>query len=451
MKSILIIDDEKEICESIKMILEYEGYQVNAFTSAKEGLQKISDLPYSGMLLDIQMPEMSGFDVLQKVKQTNPNISVIIISAHGSVENAIKATRLGAFDFIEKPIDRDKLLISVRNAVEQSNLLAENKEIKKSLEGEGDIIGESKAIKNILELVQKVAPLDTRVLITGENGSGKELVARAIHKNSPRKDKPFIEVNCAAIPNELIESELFGHEKGSFTGAVQQRIGKFELANKGTIFLDEIGDMSQQAQAKVLRAIEDGKIERVGGGKKIEVDVRIIAATNKDLKDEISKNNFREDLFHRLNVIPINIPALRERKEDIPLLVNYFADDIVKKHKKPPVKFLNDAIDFLKTFSWSGNIRELKNTIERIIILVDKKEISKKDIEFLFSPGQSSVDDIIDDSKSFQDFKEKAERAFILRQLNENGWNISKTAEILDIQRSHLYNKMKKYGIEKEE
>ncbi len=451
MKSILIIDDEKEICESIKMILEYEGYQVNAFTSAKEGLQKISDLPYSGMLLDIQMPEMSGFDVLQKVKQTNPNISVIIISAHGSVENAIKATRLGAFDFIEKPIDRDKLLISVRNAVEQSNLLAENKEIKKSLEGEGDIIGESKAIKNILELVQKVAPLDTRVLITGENGSGKELVARAIHKNSPRKDKPFIEVNCAAIPNELIESELFGHEKGSFTGAVQQRIGKFELANKGTIFLDEIGDMSQQAQAKVLRAIEDGKIERVGGGKKIEVDVRIIAATNKDLKDEISKNNFREDLFHRLNVIPINIPALRERKEDIPLLVNYFADDIVKKHKKPPVKFLNDAIDFLKTFSWSGNIRELKNTIERIIILVDKKEISKKDIEFLFSFGQSSVDDIIDDSKSFQDFKEKAERAFILRQLNENGWNISKTAEILDIQRSHLYNKMKKYGIEKEE
>lgn len=451
MKSIIIIDDEKEICESIKMILEYESYQVNAFTSAREGLQKISDLPYSAMLLDIQMPEMSGFDVLQKVKQSNPNISVIIISAHGSVENAIKATRLGAFDFIEKPIDRDKLLISVRNAVEQSNLLTENTEIKKSLEGEGEIIGESKAIKNILELIQKVAPLDTRVLITGENGSGKELVARAIHKNSPRKDKPFIEVNCAAIPNELIESELFGHEKGSFTGAVQQRIGKFELANKGTIFLDEIGDMSHQAQAKVLRAIEDGKIERVGGGKKIEVDVRIIAATNKDLKDEISKNNFREDLFHRLNVIPINIPALRERKEDIPLLVNYFANDIIKKHKKPPVKFLNDAFDFLKTFSWSGNIRELKNIIERIIILVDKREISKKDIEFLFTPGQSSVDNIIDESKSFQDFKEKAERAFILRQLNENGWNISKTAEILDIQRSHLYNKMKKYGIEKEE
>ncbi len=451
MKSILIIDDEKEICESIKMILEYEGYQVNAFTSAKEGLQKISDLPYSGMLLDIQMPEMSGFEVLQKVKKSNPNISVIIISAHGSVENAIKATRLGAFDFIEKPIDRDKLLISVRNAVEQSNLLTENKEIKKTLEGESEIIGESNAIKNILELVQKVAPLDTRVLITGENGSGKELVARAIHKNSPRKEKPFIEVNCAAIPNELIESELFGHEKGSFTGAVQQRIGKFELANKGSIFLDEIGDMSQQAQAKVLRAIEDGIIERVGGGKKIEVDVRIIAATNKELKDEISKGNFREDLFHRLNVIPINLPALRERKEDIPLLVNYFANDIVKKHKKPPVKFLNDAIDFLKTFSWSGNIRELKNTIERIIILVDKREVTKKDIEFLFTPGQSSVDDIIDDSKSFQEFKEKSERAFILRQLNENAWNISKTAEILDIQRSHLYNKMKKYGIEKEE
>jgi len=451
MKSILIIDDEKEICESIKMILEYEGYNVNAFTSAKEGLQKISTSKFSALLLDIQMPEMNGFEVLTKVKEINKYLSVIIISAHGSVENAIKATRLGAFDFIEKPIDRDKLLISVRNAVEQSNLLTENIEIRKSLEGEGEIIGNSKAIRNILELVEKVAPLDTRVLITGENGTGKELVARAIHKNSLRKDNAFIEVNCAAIPNELIESELFGHEKGSFTGALQQRIGKFELANKGTIFLDEIGDMSLQAQAKVLRAIEDGKIERVGGGKKIEVDVRLIAATNKNLKEEISNGNFREDLFHRLNVIPINIPPLRERKEDIVMLVKYFADDIVKKHKKPPVKFHDDAIDLLKSASWSGNIRELKNIIERIIILIDKREIAKSDIEFLFSPGQSSIDDIIDDSKSFQEFKEKAERAFILRQLNENGWNISKTAEILDIQRSHLYNKMKKYGIEKGE
>jgi DNA-binding NtrC family response regulator len=451
MKSILIIDDEIQICESIKMILDYAGYESIYTTDAKEGLKKLADNQYSALLLDIQMPEMSGFEVIKKVKVSNPDLSVIIISAHGSVENAIKATKLGAFDFIEKPIDRDKLLISVRNAVEQSNLLIENKEIKKSLEGEGKILGESKAIKNILEMIEKVAPLDTRVLITGENGSGKELVARAIHQNSLRNDKPFVEVNCAAIPNELIESELFGHEKGSFTGAVQKRIGRFELANEGTLFLDEIGDMSHQTQAKVLRAIEDGKIERVGGGKKIEVNVRIIAATNKNLKEEIEKENFREDLFHRLNVIPIKIPPLRERLEDIPILIEHFAGDISNKHKKGPVKFNSDAIQFLKSLTWSGNVRELRNIVERIIIIVDKSEIDKKDIEFLFAPGQASMDDIIDGSNSFQEFKEKAERVFILKQLNINNWNISKTAEMLEIQRSHLYNKMKKYEIEKGE
>jgi len=451
MNSILIIDDEKEICESIKMILEYEGYSVTYSTSATEGISKLSSNNYSGLLLDIQMPEMSGFEVLKKVKVKNPSLSVIIISAHGSVENAIRATKLGAFDFIEKPIDRDKLLLSTRNAVEQFNLLTENIEIKKVLEGGGDILGNSKQIKNILELIEKVAPLNTRVLITGENGTGKELVARAIHKNSIRKDNPFIEVNCAAIPNELIESELFGHEKGSFTGAVQQRIGKFELANKGTIFLDEIGDMSHQTQAKVLRAIEDGKIERVGGGKKIDVDVRIIAATNKNLQDEIEKENFREDLFHRLNVIPIEIPPLRERKDDIPILLEFFANDITARHKKAPTKFTADAIKLLQEMNWSGNVRELRNIVERIIIIIDKKEIERKDIEVLFAPSRATVDSIIDDSNSFQEFKEKAERAFIVKQLNENNWNISKTAEILDIQRSHLYNKMKKYEIEKGE
>jgi DNA-binding NtrC family response regulator len=451
MNTILIIDDEKEICESIKMILEYEGYSVYYSTSAIKGLSQLEEKLFSCLLLDIQMPEMSGFEVLKKVKENYSSLSVIIISAHGSIENAIKATRLGAFDFIEKPIDRDKLLISVRNGVEQVKLLTENLEIKKSLEGEGEILGQSKSIKSILELIEKVAPLDTRVLITGENGTGKELVARAIHKKSQRKDKPFIEVNCAAIPNELIESELFGHEKGSFTGAVSQRIGKFELANKGTIFLDEVGDMSAQAQAKVLRAIEDGKIERVGGGKKIDVDVRIIAATNKELPEEIEKQNFREDLYHRLNVIPVNIPPLKDRKEDIPILVEHFVQEITTRHKKPPVKFQDDAVKLLQENNWSGNVRELKNIVERIIIIVDKREISRKDIEPLFKPGKESVDDIIEASNSFQEFKEKAERAFILKQLNENNWNISKTAELMDIQRSHLYNKMKKYGIEKGE
>ncbi len=451
MKSVLIIDDEIQICESISMILDYEGYAVEFTTSANEGLEKFSSKDFAAVFLDIQMPEMNGFEVLKKIKEQKPTASVIIISAHGSVDNAIKATRLGAFDFLEKPIDREKLLISVRNATESASLKEEYEEIKKVWVGDGEILGKSKAIQNILQMIDKVAPLDTRVLITGENGTGKELVARAIHKKSERKDKSFVEVNCAAIPNELIESELFGHEKGSFTGAVQQRIGRFELANKGTLFLDEVGDMSHQAQAKVLRAIEDGRIERVGGGKKIEVDVRLIAATNKNLKEEIEKGNFREDLFHRLNVIPINVPPLRERTEDIPILVEKFTNEISVKHKKPVTKFSDDAIQILKNQSWTGNVRELRNIIERVIIIVGKKEITAKDISFMFAGNQHSVDELVDISNSFQEFKEKAERVFILRQLRANDWNISKTAEVLEIQRSHLYNKMKKYEIEKDE
>ena len=451
MNSIIIIDDEKEICESIKMILEYEGYTVDYSTNSPDGIEKISNGQFSALLLDIQMPEMNGFEVIKKVKEINPVLSVIIISAHGSVENAIKATKLGAFDFIEKPVDRDKLLLSVRNAVDQTNLILENKEIKRSLSGSEKILGNSKPIRNILDLIEKVAPLDTRVLITGDNGTGKELVAKAIHNQSMRKDKSFVEVNCAAIPNELIESELFGHEKGSFTGAVQQRIGRFELANKGTLFLDEIGDMSLQAQAKVLRAIEDGKIERVGGGKKIEVDVRIISATNKNLLEEIEKGNFREDLYHRINVIPIQIPPLRERIDDIPVLINNFIEEITAKHKKPIIKLNDDAMKYMQSMEWSGNVRELRNSVERIIIIIDKREITRKDIEILFSTGHNHLTDIIDINNSFQEFKEKAERAFILKQLEANNWNVSKAAEVLDIQRSHLYNKMKKYGIDKAE
>ena len=449
MKSILIIDDEIGICESVKLILDYEGYETDYATSGKEGLEKLNENEYSALLLDIQMPEMNGFEVLKKVKNQFPFISVIIISAHGSLENAIKATKLGAYDFIEKPIDREKLVISTRNAVDKSALVEENVEIKKSLLGDGLILGKSNIIKDILLMIEKVAPLDTRVLISGENGTGKELVARAIHNQSKRKDKPFIEVNCAAIPNELIESELFGHEKGSFTGASQQRIGRFELAKNGTLFLDEVGDMSPQAQAKVLRAIEGGKIERVGSGKKIEVDVRIIAATNKNLKEEIAKENFREDLYHRLNVIPIFVPPLRDRVEDIPILINHFVNDITSRYNKPLVKFAKDAIELLQSQKWSGNIRELRNVIERVIIIIDKQFVDKNDLHFLFPEVTSSVDDLMLKSNTFQDFKEKTERAFILKQLNNNNWNISKTAKQLDIQRSHLYNKIKKYGIEK--
>jgi two-component system, NtrC family, nitrogen regulation response regulator NtrX len=451
MNSILIIDDEKGICESIKMILDYEGYQTDYSMLPSEGLNKIDSQNFSAVLLDIQMPEMNGFEVLKKVREKYTNLSVIIITAHGSLENAIKATKLGAFDFVEKPIDRDKLLISVRNAVDQNKLLLDNEDMKRTIFGEGKILGRSRAIQDILQLIEKVAPLDTRILLTGENGTGKELVARAIHTKSLRKDKPFIEVNCAAIPNELIESELFGHEKGSFTGAVQQRIGKFELATKGTIFLDEVGDMSLQAQAKVLRVIEDGKLERVGGAKKIEADVRIISATNKNLIEEIGKERFREDLYHRLNVIPLNIPALRERTEDIPILINYFSNEITSKYKKTPVNFDEESIKYLQNMPWTGNVRELRNAVERIIIITDKKQVTKQDVESLFVIGKANFTDLIDQSNSFQEFKEKAERAFILKQLKSNDWNISKTAEILDIQRSHLYNKMKKYEIEKED
>lgn len=451
MNSVFIIDDEKEICESIKMILELEGYSVDYSTNSIEGLNRVQNDNFSALLLDIQMPQINGFEVLKKIKESENHISVIIISAHGSVENAIKATKLSAFDFIEKPIDRDKLLISVRNATSQSNLLKENTEIKKKILTDDKILGKSHAIQNVLETIEKVAPLDTRVLITGENGTGKELVAKAIHYKSNRKDNPFVEVNCAAIPNELIESELFGHEKGSFTGALNQRIGKFELANTGTIFLDEIGDMSVQAQAKVLRAIEDNKIERVGGNKKIEIDVRIISATNKNLKEEIKKGNFREDLYHRLNVIPLFVAPLKERIEDIPILIKSFTDEITNKHGKPSIKFADDAIRYLQTLPWTGNIRELKNAIERIIILIDKREMERKDIEGLFGQGQEQIGSLINESNSFQDFKERAERAFIVKKLKELDWNISKTAEVLEIQRSHLYNKMKKYNIERKD
>ncbi len=449
MKSILVIDDEKEICESIKMILEYEDYSVDYTTDSSKGLQKIEYGSFDALLLDIQMPVKTGFEVLNWLKENNYEIKVVMISAHGSVENAIKATKLGAFDFLEKPIDREKLLISVRNAVEQTSLLKENKKLKKELSTNDTIIGKSSSIKTILETIARVAKTDARVLITGENGTGKELVAQEIHKQSNRSSKELIEVNCAAIPHELIESELFGHEKGAFTGAIKQRIGKFELADGGNLFLDEIGDMSLQAQAKVLRAVEEGRIERVGGASKIEVDVRLIAATNKDLLAEIEKGNFREDLFHRLNVIPIHVPPLRERKDDIPLLVEHFSKMLCEKNKYPQKTYSDGAIKVLQSFTWKGNIRELRNFIERIVIMIPQQNITEKEINSFIPVSGSNVDDILCISNSFQEFKEKAEKAFIQKQLQANGWNISKTADILGIQRSHLYNKLKKYEIEK--
>lgn len=455
MNSILIIDDEKEICESIKMILEYEDFHVDYSTDAYHGLEKIKFDSFDAMLLDIQMPGKNGFEILESIKNDNLDISIIMISAFSSLDNAVKATKLGAFDFLEKPIDRDKLLISVRNAINHTKLIKENKLLKNDL-NKSVMLGSSQGMKLIQETIEKVAKTEARVLITGENGTGKELVAKAIHYRSNRKEKPFIEVNCAAIPNELIESELFGHEKGSFTGAMNQRFGKFELANNGTLFLDEIGDMSLQAQAKVLRAIEDSKIERVGGSKKIDVNVRILSATNKNLIEEIEKGNFREDLYHRLNVIPIYVPPLRERKDDIPELIKYFVDEYSIKNGIAKKTFTTNSIKLIQSQNFSGNIRELKNLVERILILVNDNIIDDENIISLLSPNKSVANNnnnknsMLDSTNNYQEFKEITEKAFILKQLDLNNWNISKTAEILDIQRSHLYNKMKKYGIEKD-
>lgn len=451
MNRILIVDDEKEICESIKLILEFEDYTAGYINDGNLAPGVLSEESYDMVLLDIQMGTSNGFEILQQIKAVHPALPVVMISAYGNIQNAVQATRLGAFDFLEKPIDRDKLLITVRNALSQINLARENERLRIESLSDTKILGESSAIKKVLDLIAKVAETDVRVFITGENGTGKELVAKAIHEMSQRKNSPYVDINCAAIPNELIESELFGHEKGAFTGAIQNKTGKFELAHKGTLFLDEIGDMSLQAQAKVLRIIEEGKVEKVGGNKKIEVDVRIISATNKNLKEEIEKGNFREDLFHRLNVIPIVIPPLRERTEDIPILVKAFTERISEKYKKKTKQFSNDAIELMKQLPWKGNIRELRNIVERIIIIVDKPVIQKSDLESLLPYEKQSINDLIDQSNSFQDFKEKAEKAFILKQLEANGWNVSKTAELLEIQRSHLYNKMKKYGIEKGE
>ncbi len=451
MKTILITDDEKSIRDSVGIILNYEKYNPLYAENGKKALELIenSEHQIDLVILDVKMPEMDGIEVLQEIKKLNKDLPVIMISGHGTIETAVEATKLGAYDFITKPLDRDKLLITIRNALEHKKLLTEFEEIKVQLEGKERILGESAKIKEIIELIERIAPTESRVLITGENGTGKELVAKAIYRLSKRKDKPFVEVNCAAIPNELIESELFGHEKGAFTGATSQRIGKFEQANGGTIFLDEVGDMNLSAQAKVLRTLEEGKIERVGGNKLIEVDVRVIAATNKNLLEEIKKGNFREDLYHRLNVIPINVPPLRERLEDIPILIKAFTEEICRRNGIPIKNFTERAINYLKGLEWSGNVRELKNVVERFIILTRKDTIDIQDIEILTVTKGSVVDDIIFTSKTFQEFKERAEAAFIKHQLEIHNWNISKAAESMDIERAHLYTKMKKYGLER--
>jgi len=450
MKTILVVDDEKSVRDSLKMVLEFESYDVQFAENGPEALRQLAAAPVDLVLLDVKMAGMDGLEVLQRLREKRIDLPVIMISGHGTIETAVEATKLGAFDFLPKPLDRDKLLVTVRNALQVAKLAEDYRKLRESVEGKWQILGESAKVKEILALLERVAPTDVRVLITGENGTGKELVARAIQRLSKRGNKPFIEVNCAAIPSELIESELFGHEKGSFTGATSQRIGKFEQADGGTLFLDEIGDMSFRAQAKVLRALEEGTIERVGGAKLISVDVRVIAATNKNLEEEIKKGNFRDDLYHRLRVIPVHVPALRERRDDIPLLVRAFVDDVCLRNGMARKSMSEDSLRRLSMSEWHGNVRELKNTVERLVILSPGTTIDISLLDASASGGRGDSDDLIGRGGTFQEFKERAEAAFIKRQLEIHKWNISKTAEALDIQRSHLYTKMKRYGLTKE-
>ncbi|MBC7567313.1 MAG: sigma-54-dependent Fis family transcriptional regulator [Pedobacter sp.] len=464
MAKILIIDDERAIRSTLREILEYENYEVEDIDNGNEGLELIKKKKFDLVLCDIKMNRMDGMEVLEQALAFSPDLPFIMISGHGTVETAIEASKKGAFDFISKPPDLNRLLITVRNALDRGTLVTETKVLKRKASKTRDILGSSVNINKIKETIERVAPTEARVLITGANGSGKELVARWLHEKSNRADSPLIEVNCAAIPSELIESELFGHEKGSFTSAVKQRIGKFELANGGTLFLDEIGDMSLSAQAKVLRALQEHKISRVGGEKELEVNVRVLAATNKDLMKEIEDGNFRMDLYHRLNVINIHVPHLRERIEDIPEIAQNFLEDICRDYGMPVKKISEGGMFALQRLPWTGNVRELHNMIERLIILSDKV-ITEHDVVAFANPGGgtnigAAVDngslvaaakDGLDYEKfnNFQEYKDHAEREFIKYKLEKNNWNVSKTADDIDIQRSHLYSKIEKFGLKR--
>ncbi len=385
MSKILVIDDERAIRNSLKEILEYEKHEVELAEDGPTGIKLVASGNFDVVLCDIKMPKMDGLEVLEKLQEDHPEIPIIMISGHGNIDTAVEAIKKGAFDFIEKPLDLNRILITLRNATDKTTLIKETKTLKRKVNKTFDIVGESEAITNVKEMIDRVAPTDARVLITGPNGTGKELVARWLHEKSNRAHMPFVAVNCAAIPSELIESELFGHEKGAFTSAIKQRSGKFEQAHEGTLFLDEIGDMSLSAQSKVLRALQENKITRVGSDKDINVSVRVVAATNKNLQKEIDAGNFREDLFHRLSVIIIQVPALSERIDDIPILTNHFIEQICAEYGIPPKKISNQAIKVLQSFGWTGNIRELRNVIERLIILSDK-EITEDDVKKFAKP-----------------------------------------------------------------
>ena len=451
-RRILVIDDEQGIRAALGQLLEYEGYEVRTVSSAPDGVTEFQKWRPDLVFLDVKMAGMDGMEALKKIRELDPTALVVMISGHATIRTAVEATQAGAYEILEKPLDTDRILVMLRNAFTNLDLKEENTRLRESIDAPFEIVGKSPVMRAMMEKVEKVAATPARVLITGENGTGKELVARALHRQSPRANKPFVEVNCAAIPGELIESELFGHMRGSFTGAVADRAGKFEQANKGTLFLDEIGDMSLAAQAKVLRVLQDNVITRIGGSKAISVDVRVIAATNKTLESEIASGKFREDLYYRLNVVPIHVPPIRERREDIPLLAQYFASTLSAREGIPPRTFAQDALDRLAGLDWPGNVRELKNTVERLLILAPESQIASRDIDRL--AGQRALDDAgmasLSQCKTFEEFKDAAERAFLLNKLREFDWNVSETARAVEMPRSNLYKKIERYSLARE-
>lgn len=453
MPKILIIDDERAIRKALREILEYEKFDICEAEDGEQGIEMIKRNDFDVVVCDIKMPKKDGIEVLEAVGQMGKYVPLIILSGHGNIETAVEAVKKGAFDFIPKPPDLNRLLITIRNAMDKTNLITETKVLKKKVNKTIEIVGESMPIMKILADIDKVAPTDARVLITGENGSGKELVARWIHEKSNRANGPLVEVNCAAIPSELIESELFGHEKGAFTSAIKQRIGKFEEANGGTLFLDEIGDMSLSAQAKVLRALQENKITRVGGEKEIKVDVRIVAATNKNLLREIEENKFRMDLYHRLGVILIHVPSLNDRKSDIPLLCDYFLDIICQEYGMAKKEIDSNGMEILQSRNWTGNIRELRNIVERLVIM-SGKDISVEDVERYCNidvneTNKSSVDKDFDSFNNLQQFGDYMRKSFIESKLEKVDWSTAKASELLGISKEELSQQMDAFGLSK--
>jgi len=454
---ILVIDDEAAIRDSLKMTLEYEGYEFIGAATGQEGLTLAEREAPDLVLLDVKMPGMDGLEVLDRLRAANDSLPVVVVSGHGTISTAVEATKKGGFDFIEKPFASDKVLVTLRNALDQRTLRDENRSLKRAVEIRHQMIGDSTALKEVTAAIRRAAPTNATVLIQGESGVGKELVARTIHRNSLRSRERFVQVNCAAIPEELIESELFGHEKGSFTGATEKQVGKFEQADRGTIFLDEVGDMSPKTQAKVLRVLQEGEVERLGSARTIKVDVRVIAATNKNLEEEIDKGSFREDLYFRLAVIPIFVPPLRERPEDIPLLVRHYMDYFSRENNVRPKRISPAALEALQRYRWKGNIRELRNTVERLHIMTSGDAIEIADLpSAVRSPSaapaapKSASEAEATKAGTLREFKDSAERAYLVAKLRENGWNISKTAEVIDTPRSNLYKKLEQYQISQE-